>query len=803
MSKQKNKQLKSYFLSITSGLLTFALTLSPILAAPTANDTQADRQYRAALLLNLGNKQLTSGQLSTALASLRESLNLYQELGDRTGQANAWYKIGETHFTLGQYQQALSAYGQSLELVQTLGDQPSAAQILEHLSNTYLNIGDEKLAKEFRERAIVLRKEIGNPVREAALLGNVGLNQEAGKEYQKAIAFYQEQLAVAQNSRDFLSQIDSLKNLATVSRQLGQYPQAIAYYQQQLELTSALGDAAGQNMVLEQLAATYSTQGDLSQAIAFYQKQLALAKKSPEVNQTYLIKQLGRAYSSSGQHDKALALYQEQLDTAKAAKNTFGQGIALNNLAFALFKAGKASDAQTTLIENISVWQKIRDDLGIKENYAGEQANTYRLLQQVLVSQKLPESALEIAEQGSTKAFLNLLGMRAASESAGNGLKVAPKQIAPLTITQIQAIAKTQKATLVKYANIPEEGIYVWVIQPTGKVTFRKLDPKAENTISPINSITDVVASIPVFLGVKTTGKQPQKDAKPLLQLHQLLIKPIADLLPKDPKERIIFIAQDELSLIPFPALVDIYGKYLIEKHTISVVPAIQILELTKDKRSKIGGSKVVVVGNPIMPKIAKVVGAGTQPLAPLVNSEKEALVIADLLKTTAILGNGATKTAILALLPKAKTIHLATYALLDDINRQGVPGAIALSAVGDDDGLLTASEIIDLYTQPKGKRLRAGLVVLSAGDTGGSNSTGAGTLGLSLALMSAGVPSIVVSQWVVPDAPTVPFMNEFYGQLKRNPDKAQALRNAMLATMKKYPNPKYWAGFSLIGEAR
>jgi CHAT domain-containing protein len=45
--------------------------------------------------------------------------------------------------------------------------------------------------------------------------------------------------------------------------------------------------------------------------------------------------------------------------------------------------------------------------------------------------------------------------------------------------------------------------------------------------------------------------------------------------------------------------------------------------------------------------------------------------------------------------------------------------------------------------------------------------------------------------------------MNEFYGQLKRNPDKAQALRNAMLATMKKYPNPKYWAGFSLIGEAR
>jgi CHAT domain-containing protein len=44
--------------------------------------------------------------------------------------------------------------------------------------------------------------------------------------------------------------------------------------------------------------------------------------------------------------------------------------------------------------------------------------------------------------------------------------------------------------------------------------------------------------------------------------------------------------------------------------------------------------------------------------------------------------------------------------------------------------------------------------------------------------------------------------MTEFYQNLQRNPDKAQALRSAMLKTMKQYPNPIYWAAFTLIGEA-
>lgn len=99
--------------------------------------------------------------------------------------------------------------------------------------------------------------------------------------------------------------------------------------------------------------------------------------------------------------------------------------------------------------------------------------------------------------------------------------------------------------------------------------------------------------------------------------------------------------------------------------------------------------------------------------------------------------------------------------------------------------------------------KLNAELVVLSACNTGRGRITGDGVIGLSRALISAGVPSVLVSLWQVPDAPTASLMTEFYQNLQKNPDKAQALRQAMLTTMQQNPNPKNWAAFTLIGEAQ
>ena len=108
---------------------------------------------------------------------------------------------------------------------------------------------------------------------------------------------------------------------------------------------------------------------------------------------------------------------------------------------------------------------------------------------------------------------------------------------------------------------------------------------------------------------------------------------------------------------------------------------------------------------------------------------------------------------------------------------------------------MLTSSEILDL-------RLQAELVVLSACNTGRGRITGDGVMGLSRSLMTAGATSVVVSLCYVPDEPTSLLMMEFYRQMQANPDKAQALGQAMLTVAKEYPNSSNWAAFTLMGES-
>lgn len=191
--------------------------------------------------------------------------------------------------------------------------------------------------------------------------------------------------------------------------------------------------------------------------------------------------------------------------------------------------------------------------------------------------------------------------------------------------------------------------------------------------------------------------------------------------------------------------------------------------------------------------------------LDPLPNSEIEAIEIAQLLNTQPLIGSQATKTTVMQRIENARIIHLATHGLLEDFRGFGVPGAIALApdslskgGTGGGEagnGLLTAEEILNL-------NLSAELVVLSACDTGRGRITGDGVIGLSRSLISAGVPSVIVSLWAVPDAPTADLMTEFYQNLQKNPDKAQALRQAMLTMMKQNPNPRAWAAFTVVGEA-
>jgi CHAT domain-containing protein len=522
-------------------------------------------------------------------------------------------------------------------------------------------------------------------------------------------------------------------------------------------------------------------------------------------------------YFNQGDKQKALELYQQALPLRKAANDSAGQGETLNNLGLFYFNQGQYADSEKALFEAIKVLEALRPGLKDDEKIAifETQAVTYRLLQKVLIVQNKYQQALEISDRARARAFVELLAQRVTPSKE--------EQVAPLNLEQIQRIAKEQKATIVEYSLVydqfnangqqqsKESELYIWVIKPTGEVTFRKADLKSlwqqQNTSLGnlvISSRDSIGVRSPIIVAVPRPGVEKRQEAnltQQLQQLHQLLIEPIADQLPTDPNSRIIFIPQNELFLAPFPAFKDKNGKYLIEKHTILTAPSIQVLELTRQQRQRLGtqpnkppqAQNAIVVGNPTMPSIRLSVDKPPQQLAPLPGTEQEAQAIAPLFNTKALIGNNATKAAIVQLMPSARVIHLATHGILDE--DRGIGSAIALAPSGNDDGLLTAEQLLEM-------KLNAELVVLSACDTGRGRITGDGVVGLSRSLISAGVPSVIVSLWKVPDAPTALLMTEFYRNWQQNLDKAVALRQAMLTTLKQHSNPKDWAAFTLIGEA-
>lgn len=655
-------------------------------------------------------------------------------------------------------------------------------------------------------------------------------------------------------SRAFLVTLVPILNIQLAG--LASTPQSLTQVNKLL-----ISDFASQFKAAEQLRVQGDAQlkrQEFQAALQSYQESIKILREikfDDNDNLKEALLGMAKTYLLMGDNPKALSLFR-QISETKGNNNE----PALTNLGLALFSSGKLLEAEQVLQKAIAGWEKRRkleqDDLS-EITKLEQQSYTYRLLQKVLVQQNKIDAALLISEQMRGRTLVEQIVQN-------SGLPPTP----PPSLEQIKQIAKTTNSTIVEYSivgneihvfgNEPDEetDLFIWVIQPNGIISFRQVDLRQ----LPEQSLTKLILKTrQESLGINGRGavgvvERPNsnaivRDNLELQKLAQLLIKPIAEFLPKDPKAHVTFIPQKSLFLVPFAALQDSSGKYLIEQHTLISASSIQVLALINQQYPPTSKTKnALVVGNPTMPTLPAQGNTAPGQLNSLPGAEKEALTVASLLNTQAIIGSQATKASIVQQMPQQRIIHLATHGLLDldakfqelsepidknattardsgvivepgvlliapgaNVTINGVPaavalagekviqismpGAIALAPSNGDNGFLTAKEILGL------KLNNTELVVLSACDTGRGRITGEGVVGLSRAFIAAGVKSIIVSLWSVPDAPTASLMTDFYRRLQQTPDKAQALRQAMLTTKSQFPSPIDWAAFILIGE--
>jgi CHAT domain-containing protein len=299
-------------------------------------------------------------------------------------------------------------------------------------------------------------------------------------------------------------------------------------------------------------------------------------------------------------------------------------------------------------------------------------------------------------------------------------------------------------------------------------------------------------------------------------QLYNVLLSP----LPREAtSERLIVVPDGILNLLPFDTLRDQTGSLLVERQTISYVPASTVLAVLRNmKATQLSRRTFLGVGDvPYQNQgriSAKVDKSGVKQrlmrglsdtfgssLYDLPKTREEVIEVNEIVGKDGVvlLGTDATETAFKsASLVDFKIIHIAAHGFADTQFPERSGLVLGVDPTSHDDGLLQVREIIRL-------RFNADLVTLSACNTGIGKLQGEeGVTNLVEAFLVSGARSVVASLWSADDTYTLALMERFYTHIAEGQDKASALREAKLDLLAKYGRevpPYYWGAFVLVGD--
>jgi CHAT domain-containing protein len=290
-------------------------------------------------------------------------------------------------------------------------------------------------------------------------------------------------------------------------------------------------------------------------------------------------------------------------------------------------------------------------------------------------------------------------------------------------------------------------------------------------------------------------------------RLYALLVRPLERDLAG---VRALCIVPDEaLWRVPFAALMDGQGRFLIERAAVLYAPSMSVyVAMAKRRESGIAPAQsVFALANPTLDgDTAKQLTSyyrGTT-LGALPDAEKEVDAIRDLYGSShcvVLKGDEATEARSKEEMLRARILHFATHGLLDDRNPLYSRLMLARDARSGDDGSLEAWEIARL-------KLDADLVVLSACDTArGLIGGGEGVIGIAWSFFVAGAHSTVATSWKIGSRSASQVMVGFYGSLRSREGeplaKARALRDAQLQLIHRAEtrHPFHWAAFVLLGD--
>lgn len=158
-------------------------------------------------------------------------------------EACAYAALGATYRLVQKYDKALGYHTQELEVYQELGNASGECQAHGHLAAVYMALGKYAMAFKSYEEQLELGQKLKDPVVEAQVYGNMGITKMNVGVMEEAIGYLEQQLATLQQLSGNEALMDrgrAYGNLGDCYEALGDFEEAIKYYDQYLSVAQSL-----------------------------------------------------------------------------------------------------------------------------------------------------------------------------------------------------------------------------------------------------------------------------------------------------------------------------------------------------------------------------------------------------------------------------------------------------------------------------------------------------------------------------------------------------------------------------------
>ncbi|HSE97904.1 MAG TPA: CHAT domain-containing tetratricopeptide repeat protein, partial [Blastocatellia bacterium] len=563
-----------------------------------------------------------SNKLRTSLEVIARVLPLVEQNDWKFEQAWVFGHIALVQAKLGRDSQALKYCDRAIAITERMREMAQVAKHLQTLSMTYRRLGDlDRALDNYRKSLRLILSKSPQPAEIAFNYFDIANIYRKQRNHKLALLYAEQALINCDRSKDAnrFAQVTTLQALEQSALQ--HTVQARLSLSRALEIIPDLDPgkrAFTEPLILSQAGEIALVLGDIQEAIDYFTRAELLASKS-EDNRFLLINSVsGRAaaYARRNQIERARSDVARMIDIIES------------------YRAGIAE-------------RKYRSSFLESSQNAFDQAISLNL-----ASFGNPVEAFNLSERARARALLDEITIQKLTPwDKGVSTPASPLDIAnSLKLDKVQA-ALPEGLTMVKYS-VSESQTYIFVVRRSGfdvrlsSATSETLDMLVRRYLAGLRSLAPM--------------EQLKEQAR---DLYDHLIKPIKGTIPQN--SNVCIVPDKALHFLPFAALVDESGDYLIRSYNLSYAPSASVLahcfEREKNKPTD-GRERIVAVGNPAFDR------ERYKDLSPLPEADVETSESAGYYQERVILRDrDATEQSVLAAMKQCDVAHLATHCLVEE----------------------------------------------------------------------------------------------------------------------------------------